>query len=337
MSVWGPIPRGAGIIAVMGRLAAPILVTGSHRSGTTWVGKMLARARGMSYVHEPFNPQRAPGWLGRRLPYTYLYVCRENEGAFGPLIDRVVDLRYPVLEDLPRLRSLRRLAELSVEWPRSLAGRARRARPLLKDPFALFSAEWLADRFGAHMVVMVRHPAGFAGSLKRLSWGFDFRNWAGQPLLLRDLLGPYQREIEAYAAHQPDLVDQAVLLWNVVHHVILGFRERHPEWTFLVYEELAEAPVEGFRSLFQGLGLPWADRVRAEVERFSSPRNRKEVPTWLHRTVKRDSRAASRTWLHRLTEEELGRIRRGTAGVARHFYGDGAWGRAETGTSGSPS
>jgi LPS sulfotransferase NodH len=34
----------------------PILVTGAHRSGTTWVGKMLALAAGTGYAHEPSSP-----------------------------------------------------------------------------------------------------------------------------------------------------------------------------------------------------------------------------------------------------------------------------------------
>ena len=31
----------------------PILVTGSHRSGSTWVGKMLATSPSVNYIHEP--------------------------------------------------------------------------------------------------------------------------------------------------------------------------------------------------------------------------------------------------------------------------------------------
>ncbi len=31
----------------------PILVTGTHRSGTTWVGKMLAAGPSTAYISEP--------------------------------------------------------------------------------------------------------------------------------------------------------------------------------------------------------------------------------------------------------------------------------------------
>jgi hypothetical protein len=306
-------------------MAPPILVTGSHRSGTTWVGKMLARAPGTAYVHEPFNPQRGPGWVGERLPHWYLYVCGDNEDRFLPLFRRVMELRYPLGRDLVRVRGARPLGQVLLEWPRSQPHRLRGDRPVLKDPIALFSAEWLAERFDAHPVVMIRHPAAFAGSLKRLAWRFDFRNWADQPLLLRDHLGPFEGQIKEFARRERDIIDQAVLMWNAIHHVIGEYRHRHEDWGFVKYEDLAADPVPGFLDLFARFDLAWSEEVRAEIERFSSDRNPKEVPPLMHRRVKRDSRAAARTWLHRLTEEERERIRQGTAGISAGFYSEEEW------------
>jgi len=40
----------------------PILVTGSHRSGTTWAGRVLAFSpTPLGYIWEPFNPRHRPG------------------------------------------------------------------------------------------------------------------------------------------------------------------------------------------------------------------------------------------------------------------------------------
>lgn len=33
----------------------PILITGAHRSGTTWLGKIVSLSNGVRYIHEPFN------------------------------------------------------------------------------------------------------------------------------------------------------------------------------------------------------------------------------------------------------------------------------------------
>jgi Sulfotransferase family len=306
-------------------MADPILVTGAHRSGTTWVGKMLSLSPQVAYVHEPFSPLRSPGWLGMRIPTWYLYVCGDNEERYIPAVRRLLALRYPLGADLRSAPRPRVIGQIALEWPRSLAARSRRSRPLLKDPIAVFSAEWLADRFRALPVVLVRHPAAFAGSLKRLDWRFDFQNWSEQPFLIRDHLGRYEDRIREYASTPPDLIDQAILMWNSIHLVIDGYRDRHPDWTFLRYEDLAASPVEGFADLARRLGTPWDERTEAEVLRFSSDRNVKEVPAWQHRRVKRDSRAAMTTWVHRLTEEERERVREGTAEVAARFYTDADW------------
>jgi hypothetical protein len=309
---------------MMPAVATPILVTGSHRSGTTWTGRMLALSPRVGYVHEPFNVQRWPGWIRKPLPWWYLYVCEENEHEYESLVEDVLRFRYPI-RNLTAAQDLQAVARMALDWPFSLLYRAGGFRPLVKDPIALMSAEWLAGRFGMEVVAMVRHPAGFAGSLKRLDWRFEFQNWRDQPLLLRDLIGPFEEQIREYADRERDLIDQAVLMWNVTHHVILGFRERHPEWSFVRHEDLAEEPVKGFRSLFDRLGLEWDALAEDAIVRHSTDRSRAEVPTYLHQTVRRDSRAARWTWRDRLTPDEQRRVREGTAEIAAAFYSDEDW------------
>ena len=307
----------------MAPVAAPILVTGSHRSGTTWTGRMLAVAPGVGYVHEPFSPRRWPGWSRRPIPHWYLHVTLENEDRYVGLVEDLLAFRYPA-QSVLRIRSARQAFQLIDEAPGALWNRLRRARPLVKDPIALMSAEWLAERFGVEVVVMIRHPAAFAGSLLRLDWPrFDFRNWADQPAFLRDLAGPYADAIRSFDPTRQDLVDEAILLWNVIHHVIQGYRDRRPGWVFVRHEDLAEEPVKGFHGLYQRLDLEW-DRIAERIVVRSST-GRAEVPAFLHRTVRRDSRAARWTWRDRLTAEERERIREGTAEVAAAFYDERDW------------
>ena len=305
-------------------MSAPILVTGSHRSGTTWVGRMLAFSPNVGYIHEPFNVQRWPGWTRIKLPHWYLHVTEENEASFVGVLEDVLRFRYPI-RNAVSARGLRHLGQMAAEYPLSLLYRLRRMRPLLKDPIALMSSEWLADRFGARTVVLIRHPAAFAGSVKRLDWRFEFENWRDQPLFLRNLAAPFEDRIREYAEQERDIIDQAILMWNVIHHVIRGYRERRPDWSFVRHEDLAEDPMKGFRTLYDTLDLEWDGVVEDAVIRFSTDATRKEVPTYLHRTVRRDSKAARWTWANRLTQEEQERIREGTAEVASAFYGPDDW------------
>ena len=54
----GAARRPTAAVRVSGK---PILVTGAHRSGTTWAGKMLVLAPGVAYLHEPFSPHTSNG------------------------------------------------------------------------------------------------------------------------------------------------------------------------------------------------------------------------------------------------------------------------------------
>src|SRR5690349_22863624 len=112
----------------------PILVTGSHRSGSTWVGKMIASHPRVAYVEEPFNAHVRPECPVRHM---WHLVTEEDEGPFRAYVDRLLAFRDGA--------GRHGLADAAFGTLLDLWRRLRGARPLLKDPIALFSAEWLAD------------------------------------------------------------------------------------------------------------------------------------------------------------------------------------------------
>jgi hypothetical protein len=306
-------------------MSRPILVTGSHRSGTTWTGKMLCASGEAAYIDEPFTPTRAPAWLARPFPYWFMYITEENAAQYRERLQRVMDLRYPIWDVIRHSRDARRFVRQLPEIPRSFLYRARRMRPLLKDPLAVFSAEWLATTFDMQVVMMIRHPAAFVSSIKRLNWGFDYeQNWLAQDLLMRDLLGHRAQEYEGYEGEM-DLVGEGIVIWNSIYDVVSRYRDRGLDWEFLRYEDLADNPLAGFETLYRKLGLRWDERARRRVAESSGSKNPKEVPPWRRRAVKRDSGAAKKTWLKRLSAGEIERIRSGTEQVAGRFYDDFDW------------
>ncbi len=300
--------------------AAPIVVTGSHRSGTTWVGRMLCASGEAAYIHEPFNPRRRPGWSGNRIPYWYLHVTEANEAFYAPVVEDVLAFRYPVRANLPDVRSLRAAAVFAADVADSIRYRLTRPRPLIKDPFALFAAEWLAARFGFAVVVTLRAPLAFTASVKRLGWDFRFRSWLAQPSLADGLLAGYRAQMRALWAGEGDIVDRAIVMYNALHEVIAGYRKRHPEWIFVRHEDLAGSPEPGFAELYDRLRLRFDERARAAVGAHSEPGVRRLIPALRHRSVRRDSRSATSAWESVLSSEEIARVRAGTATVARLFY-----------------
>ena len=75
-------------------MSRPILVTGAHRSGTTWIGKMLALAPGVGYIHEPFSPAHAGRDQQRAVRPYYTHVTAENEALYLPGLERTLRFEY---------------------------------------------------------------------------------------------------------------------------------------------------------------------------------------------------------------------------------------------------
>lgn len=56
----------------------PILVTGSPRSGTSRVGRMIGQVPSVRYVHEPFNISGRPCRCGVKFYYWFHYLSSES-------------------------------------------------------------------------------------------------------------------------------------------------------------------------------------------------------------------------------------------------------------------
>ncbi|HVT46666.1 MAG TPA: sulfotransferase [Vicinamibacterales bacterium] len=263
--------------------AAPILVTGSHRSGTTWVGRILASAPSTVYLHEPFHRRPDPDTAGAdtRFDCWFTYVCRENEQAYRAAIEDV----------------LARAARAHAS--------NRPTRPIVKDPLAVFSAPWFADRFQTRNVVLVRHPAAFAASLKHKGWTHPFADFLRQPLLMAHHLDPFAGEIMRFTRQAHDVVDQAALLWRLIYSVVLQYQRDFPGWTYVRHEDLVPDPPSAFRTLFAQLDLDYG----VDAERAIAAHRRTEVADWRER----------------LTDTEIQRVRIGVGTLADRFYADADW------------
>ena len=143
--------------------------------------------------------------------------------------------------------------------------RVAKARPLVKDTIAVFSAGWLAERFGMDVVVTIRHPAAFVASFTGLGYRHDFNTFLAEPALLADYLAPYEDAIRRYAAEPDDPIDEAVLLWRLVYATVDRYRAEYPGWSFIRHEDLSLDPVAGFGALYSTLGLEYTDEVQQAI------------------------------------------------------------------------
>ncbi len=304
------------------RRGRPILLTGSHRSGSTWVGQMLAAHPSIAYIEEPFNAHMRPECPVRHM---WHHVTEADADVFREYVRGLLEFRTWPGKRPGDLTPPRRLADTAFHALLARWRRLRGARPLLKDPIAFFSAEWLAATFGMDVVVLIRHPAAFVSSIKRLGWNVNFANLLAQPRLLAGPLAPFADPIRHVHGNSSDVVERGVLMWRLIHRVLLDYRERHPDWLFVRHEDLSLRPVEEFRSLFERLGMELSPHVRRTIEAYSSRENAREAPAGTVHQLRRDSRANVWNWAHRLRPEEVARVRSGTEDIARALYPEPGW------------
>ena len=307
----------------------PILVTGSHRSGTTWIGRMLAEAPSLLYIHEPFSVSDAPsrGICNTEFKYWFTYITRENETNFYKPIRNMVHLKYDLVGGLKTYRSKVGLRELRCEYVSFLQHRQKYAKALIKDPIAFFSAEWLAERFDMNVVMVIRHPAAFVSSIKKLGWQHPFSHFQEQTSLMREFLYPFAGEIREHASKTYDPFDQAILLWKLIHYTMIRYQESHRNWIFVRHEDISRNPIDTFRKLYYQLDLEFSGETQKVIESYSALTNPSEtdVPVGSEEILMRNSVSNIWNWKSRLTTSEIKRIRNSADDISQAFYSDNDW------------
>jgi len=284
----------------------PILVTGSHRSGSTWVGKMLALPSEVKYISEPFNPI-----IGiKKINKWFLYINDKNEAEYQSEIERLLKFMGDVPFNLPAVKY----------WLNAL--RPGKKRPLLKDPIAAMSSDWLSSTFNMQVVVLLRHPAAFHSSLKRVNWHFDFNNFLDQTELMSDHLSSLKPLIEK---PNKTYVEEAGILWLCIYRVLDAFSQKHPDWIVVRHEDLSRNPVEEYQKLYQKLDLEFTNKIKAEIIKTSGGHNSAEAKQGQALDLNRDSRGLIKSWQKHLSQEEIKRIRELTEPLAHKYYSDQDW------------
>jgi hypothetical protein len=284
---------------------------------------MISVAAEVGYIHEPFNSAIRIGVNPR--PTEFWFACLSDADAetYCEIFRDILEFKYPFAHNASRTRTARDLAKLIKDQGLFAYHRIRNDRPLIKDPIAFFSSEWLAGQFDMQVVVLIRHPAAFCSSLKLMNWEFDFNNFLRQPLLMEKYLYPYEKEIKEFTRKEKDIIDQGILLWNCIHLTVKKYQERNADWVFVRHEDLSLDPCDQFRMLYETLDLKFTKRVKNIIEETSGIHNPVEqVPK---KQFKRDSRKNIHNWKNRLSQAEVERIRLQTTDLSSLFYTDSEW------------
>lgn len=273
-----------------------VLVTGSHRSGSTWLGHMMSIPKDVDYIHEPFNPG---------LPQN-----KEYSFPFGNTFEY-----FPTADG--------KNTEVDKYFDELLQGQLRKSKGsesstiIIKDPIAFMSAEWWAKNYDTKNIVLIRHPAAFVASLKIKNWSFDFNNYRDQTKLLNEVLFPFKDEIISFADNPRGIIDQGILLWNIFYYRTKIYELYNKEWKYVRHEDLSMRPFQEIHKLYEFCGLEWNDEINQKIEENVNPEKVEEF--------KRNAKENVYSWMERLTPEEIAKIRKGTANIASLYYSDEDW------------
>lgn len=296
----------------------PIVISGSPRSGSTWLGKVLSNHPETIYIHEPFNI----GIKREQSPFKYWIEGVFDEQSklhqkavknylkeFYALTPSFLKKTFKPVKGIKTLRDFR--------W---LVNDRNKKTTILKDPIAFFALEWIFKNITPKIIVSIRHPAGVISSLLAKKWGYDFNDMLAQPELMDKYLKPFKKQITEFAKTPPPLIDQGILLWNCVYHTAFIYQEKYAEdWLFVKNEDLSLDSMEAFEKVLKYGDLSFDGLVKDYIEETTKPKDNVETE------FVRDSAKNIKSWRSRLSKEEISYIKSETKDVWELFYSETDW------------
>ncbi len=285
----------------------PLLISGIHRSGSTWLANMLTVSKDTMLIDEPFNIGDCSFKLGGLPKGFYTYIPDINEENARIQFQMVINNRTK------RVFSKRK----KEHWFPFM----RTGRQIIKDPIAALSTEWLYKNFELDILILVRHPAAYVSSLIRMGWEFPFNHLMRQQALMEIELSPLKNEIMNVST---DFIDRAALSWKCIYFVLSNYIDRN-NWVYKRHEDLAQNPVKEIKRIYTDFELEWNGNVKETIERFTGKSNPVKVEDGRTHLLKRDSKKLIHKWKGDLSIEQIYRIKEITSPVWQNFYDESDW------------
>ncbi len=299
------------------------IVCGLHRSGTTYVGKLLQQA-GVVVVHEPLNER-----FGMRdVPIAYPYVD-DADNEYASLLDDAVNFRRAWNKDVTYIKAqgLRRKmyqilgGRSGVRWDMLRLKSLLHFMPsqvCLKDPFMSLATPYLVKQHQLKVVCMVRHPAAIHYSTAKQGWWFDIQNLRKQSKLVSrfamDVTDEQWKMAEKHAAASIGI------LWKVMVRINQELEKEDDELKIIKHEDLCLFPMETVKQICVHLGVP----VTLELESFvaiHSQGDKAEAEGGKTHDFKRDSKALVDDWRDKILPEDEAILMGIVGDDVRVFYG----------------
>jgi len=171
--------------------------------------------------------------------------------------------------------------------------------------------DWVAERFSTHILIVMRHPCGFASSLESLDWKLSIHNLLRQDKLMQDHLEDF-RDVLEQAGNDKWLTRGA--LWGAVHTVYARQMVNQPDWRLIKYEDLCADPAGQFEALANEFDLELSIHTRQKIKMLSSTASKDSGST------QRNSRLMPGVWRQRMSPGEIDAVMGIVAEFGLEFY-----------------
>jgi len=283
-----------------------ILITGSTRSGTTYLGQLLALNTNFIYLWEPFQvglKERNPNGV-----FDYWFEFLEKDSHKEEIVLEYLK-HYAKLNkyDFLRLRT-RNFEKLKFEikniQKKFFSNFNHNYSYIIKDPIAFYSAEWLYRHLkDLKVIVMIRNPISIIESYKRLNWDIGFIEIKRQDNLLKQFPKEYSSLIERYTNGKVDIVEKGILYWKIIYKKVLEYQEKYANrWLFIKLEDLAQNEDQNMKTI--------VDFCQIEHPIIKKVKNEK----WL-----KNASVSSKKREKILKPKEIDKIINATYDIARNF------------------
>lgn len=271
----------------------PIFVGGTHRSGTTWVAKMLAEP-GLWYIHEPFNPNK------RIWKQAFSYAPPErNRPDIDQYFSKLLGGKFRSTSNSPNTDHW--LMPMRLFCPPI-------QRVIIKDPLACLLTGYLNRHFELKSIILFRHPAGFVSSITRLRWpvGIFLKDFLRRTDLMNDHLSPYAELMEKH--QDRDDAPAAAVLHGALNSVQWNQIQLDSRIRWYLFEDLCRDPLTSFANIFADFRIPYTEATRHRHSELSFQGSPNSDDYHAH-AVARKSSAMADSWKRQLSAEHVAQVR----------------------------
>ena len=304
-------------------------IFGSSRSGTTWLGAIVASHPEILYRFEPFHRlqktqsnikeiyelTRSNDFSAEDVPHIYncllpAYPECEKPPFFSKHFSTRLSFGKPFLWPLARKNSLGANLFRYLYTPKG--------KPMLvfkEVDYPDLVVKFLAET-KIPIVYIVRHPCAVISSIMRGQENSMMPMPEDRLMTLKRVMTKHEPKLTEMYGDKLDkltVAEQEALYWLVETGRALRACQQSPNGSIVIYEELTERPLEIAKEVFQHFNLTMSEESVAFIEEstqksLTSAIKRGEVNMNQYFTVFRDPKVSRDRWKEEMSEEDRMRV-----------------------------